>query len=771
MEENISNSQRNSSWPHIFGVRHLSPGGAWHLKQFLNEIKPAVVLIEGPSDANSQIEYLTCEGTVPPIAILAYTEDLPIRTILYPMAAYSPEYVALLWAKENNAQAQFIDLPSEVFLRFENNEEENEEEETEGDNISLYDAWTKHAGEEHFDNYWERNFEHNLNKDSYREAIYAFSKGLRELSEARESRREKRRYAENLVREAFMRRQIQKLLHEGHQAEKIVVITGAYHSSALNCSLSPMTEEDFENLPRRKSKLTLMPYSYFKLSTQSGYGAGNKAPAYYELMWQYLLKNNLQSLPGVYLSKVVENLRQKGTYRSTADVIEAVRLANTLAALKGGSAPTLKDLRDAATTCIGYGEFSVIAEGAARVEVGTAIGNLPEGVSRTPIQDDFYRELKLLKLDKYKTAAAQPLDLDLRENRRVKSEEAAFLDLHRSFFLHRLAILGIGFAKEGKYGQSSGNWAERWVLQWSPEAEIQMVESTLKGETIELATAFVFNEQLENSKSIAEVAKLIRKACQCGMMESMEAAKKVLQAMAVDSGDFTELAAAAYELSIVVSYGDIRKFSPEPLVPVLSQLFLREALMLLDASSCNNEAAAKLLEGMEYMNIIASEQYKHVDYELWYKKLMELSDRDDKNSKLSGYACGVLVEKNIINNEKLAAEVSRRLSPGAEADLGAGWFEGLSMRNRYALLSRQILWSQLEEYISSLDEEEFRRALVFMRRAFGSFTSSEKNRIGEILGDIWGANIEETNDLLSSPLSSEEAQVLDDLNDFDFGDI
>jgi hypothetical protein len=191
----------------------------------------------------------------------------------------------------------------------------------------------------------------------------------------------------------------------------------------------------------------------------------------------------------------------------------------------------------------------------------------------------------------------------------------------------------------------------------------------------------------------------------------------------------------------------------------------------MDAASCNNDAAAKLLEAMNYMSGIASEYYKYVDGELWYKKLKELSDRDDKNPKLSGYACGVLIEKNLIDNEKLSAEVSRRLSPGIDADLGAGWFEGLSMRNRYALLSRKILWEQMEQYVASLGPEEFLRALVFMRRAFGSFSPSEKTRISEILGDIWGANIDETSELINNPLDEEETAKLNDLNDFDFGDI
>jgi len=42
-------------------------------------------------------------------------------------------------------------------------------------------------------------------------------------------------------------------------------------------------------------------------------------------------------------------------------------------------------------------------------------------VSRTSIQDDFYRELKRLKLDKYRSAVAMDIELDLRENIRVQS--------------------------------------------------------------------------------------------------------------------------------------------------------------------------------------------------------------------------------------------------------------------------------------------------------------------------------------------------------------
>ena len=78
--------------------------------------------------------------------------------------------------------------------------------------------------------------------------------------------------------------------------------------------------------------------------------------------------------------------------------------------------------------------------------------------------------------------------------------------------------------------------------------------------------------------------------------------------------------------------------------------------------------------------------------------------------------------------------MARRLSPGVPAELGAGWFEGLAGKNRYALIARLGLWRQLDDYLSGLDDETFRRALVFLRRAFADFSPTEKNDIAENLG-------------------------------------
>jgi hypothetical protein len=406
-----------------------------------------------------------------------------------------------------------------------------------------------------------------------------------------------------------------------------------------------------------------------------------------------------------------------------------------------------------------------------RVEVGTAIGALAKGVSQTSIQDDFYRMLGRLKLEKYKTAVRSELDLDLRENRRVKGVEAAFLDLHRSSFLHRLQVLNVDFAKKLPVRQEGTTWAERWALQWTPEAEIAIVEAVLLGETIELAVAFKFKQQLEKCPSVAEAAGIIRQACECGMSGSIELARQTLQRLANDSSDFTALAGATYELGLIIRYGDVRQFDAEPLKPLLEQLFLEGALALVGAANCDLAAAKIMITGMTELNKVALDYTSLIDEPLWIAELQKLARADHLNPLLSGYACALLVERNLISNEELAREVSRRLSPGIEADLGAGWFEGLAKRNRYALLTRLVLWEQLAHYVASLNDDEFKRALVFLRRAFGDFSPAEKRSITENLGEIWGANPDTVSEALNTELTVTEKKKLDELSDFNFEDL
>lgn len=747
--------------PILFGVRHLSPAGGWHLRRLLEDVKPRLVLVEGPSDLTPQMADLTHPQTHPPVALLAFTMDAPVRSILYPFAVYSPEYQAIQWAAEHGAACRFMDLPSDVFLALADADRPDEGEEGRGEVYRALDAQT---GEDGHETFWERTLEHTAAPGAYHAGADVFGAQLRRLTAGQDSD-----WAETLVREAYMRRQIDAAVAEGFAPEEIVVVTGAYHVGGLRTA-SPMTDSELLSLPRVPASRTLMPYSYYRLSSRSGYGAGNKAPAYYGLLWESLCRGEPRYAAHSYLSRVAIWQRQHGTPVSPAEVIEAVRLADALAELRGSSVPALRDLRDAAVTCLGQGRFSAISQAVADTEIGTRIGTLPDGVSRTSIQADFYRQLRDLKLEKYRSVTAQELPLDLRENRMVKQEKSAFLDLERSFFLHRLRVLGIGFVRLGKAAQENATWAEPWTLCWTPEAEIELVEAALKGDTVAQAAALQMKERVEGAAGMGGIAAVIEDAFTCGMPAAVRNATAALQAMAVEAVALDDLAATAHRLSAVLQYGSIRRLDAAPLIPILQQIFLRACLLLPGACICDDGGAEAITEAMNRLNA-ASLAHESLDGEAWLHALWETAGRDDLNTRCSGFAAAILLERGVMDGETLSAEVQRRLSRGISADLGAGWFEGLAMKNRYALIARLSLWESLSGYLDTLDEEEFKRALVFLRRAFADFSPREKSDIAENLGEIWQLDALSVSEAVNAPLDGEAEKLLESLDEFDFGDI
>ena len=407
-----------------YGVRHLSPACAFYVREFLDRTKPKAVLIEGPSDLNELIDGLCDHKVRLPAAILAYTTEAPVRTVMYPMAEFSPEYQAMVWAKRNGVPVGFCDLPSGSLLYRDEKSEESTEDEHDEEIPHEKSVYEKLEGITGLDNdtFWEYRFEHANNFDDFMAAAEEYGRSIREFSESDEH---------NELREAYMRRIIAET-EENHGLT--AVITGAFHTAGIKDK--PFSDKDRKLTDKLKtvdSKSTLMPYSYYRLSSRSGYGAGSKAPGYYEILWRNRLNSTLENTAPEYLSRLAAYQRKNGYTASSAEVIEAMRLAETLAAMRSGRLPSMNDLRDAAVTCIGHGSFGEISLACADIEIGTKIGELPEGTVCTSVQEDFMHKLKELKLEKYRSASAEELALDLRENLRVKSEKSAFLDLTAHF--------------------------------------------------------------------------------------------------------------------------------------------------------------------------------------------------------------------------------------------------------------------------------------------------------------------------------------------------
>ena len=100
----------------VLGIRHHGPGSARSVIAELDRVKPGVVLIEGPADADPVLSLAAAPGMEPPVALLAYAPDEPRVSAFWPYAVFSPEWQALSWALSRDVPVRFCDLPASMML-------------------------------------------------------------------------------------------------------------------------------------------------------------------------------------------------------------------------------------------------------------------------------------------------------------------------------------------------------------------------------------------------------------------------------------------------------------------------------------------------------------------------------------------------------------------------------------------------------------------------------------------------------------------------------
>ena len=184
-------------------------------------MRPDVVLVEGPPDADEALRWVKTTEMRPPVALLVYRPDAPQRAAYYPFAVYSPEWQALRYAGEQDVPVRFMDLPLAHQLALEEREvkptrteappEASAEEAP--DDPDTFDPQrvrrepfyylARAAGYTDPELWWEHQFEQRRRVDDSFEAILEAIQALREAVVPDDSPRERR----ETLREAWGKEQ------------------------------------------------------------------------------------------------------------------------------------------------------------------------------------------------------------------------------------------------------------------------------------------------------------------------------------------------------------------------------------------------------------------------------------------------------------------------------------------------------------------------------------------------------------------------------------
>jgi hypothetical protein len=704
-----------------FGIRHHGAGSADSLVQALQELKPVAVLIEGPADASPLLPLLAHPEMQPPVALLCYPEDDPASTSFWPFAEFSPEYQATLWAVTNNAAVRFIDLPSSARTAPIEAVGETESDGTEA-NVEadlaphLRDpigTLAQAAGYEDGESWWADIIEQNPEPGPIFAAIADAMTTLREgegpLAEF------------EAKREAHMRLEIAAARKEFDGP--IAIVCGAFHVPALQAT-RPLKEDQalLRGLARRKSMMTWAPWTGPRLALGFGYGAGVVAPGWCKHLWQTRGQGDSSVL---WLAKIAAVLRAKGHMVSTASLIEAERLARTLAVIRERPKPGFEELRDAAIAALFNGEALLWALVEAELLLGADVGEIPPDTPLAPLIEDLQRNQKAARLKP--EALERELSVDLR------SESGLF----RSTLLHRLSVLGVHWGKLTDSGRSRGTFRERWMLSWEPEYAVRLVENLVYGPTIEKAANGRLIQMIGAATSLDAMAALVQGAITANLSEASAAGLAALEERAARSSECLEILASVPPLADIIRYGEARKTETARLSGLLERLIVEGGIALAYAARDLDAQASTTLVGAmrkadEAISLVEPEQDV---LDAWRSGLAAVLDGSRSTALVAGCAAHLLYEAGHLSADAATGLIARRLSPGTPVTEAAGFFEGFFSTAGQRLIYDEGLRGAVDAWLASLDEDAFIAHLPLLRRVFSHLDAMERRRLIEaVLG-------------------------------------
>lgn len=689
----------------IFPIRHHGPGSARSLEHALSQLNPDVVLVEGPSDADSVLPFLAQAEMTPPVALLGYVNDDPSRASFWPFAAFSPEFVAFRWAARAGAQARFMDLPASATLAGER--EGDDSDDLHSDPLRVL---AEAAGYADFERWWETLVEARGDDFDVFEAVNEAMRAVRADAPAASGR--------EAQREAWMRQTIRAALKDG--AQRVAVVCGAWHAPVLDIDAFKAKDDAalLKGLPKAKVTLTWVPWTHGRLSTGSGYGAGVRSPGYYHHLF-----TTRRDVTERWFARVARLLRAERLEASSASVIEATRLANTLAALRGRALPGLDELNEAALSVFGWDSDLPLRLIERQLVVGEALGEVPGDVPTVPLAQDLARIQKSLRL---KVQAEQlELTLDLRTDN----------DLARSVLFHRLNVLGVPWAAE-RYAGGRGTFKEAWALVWKPEFSVRLVEASRSGQTVMDAATAVAVESARGAGTLAELTTLLEAVRYADLSGALPVALAALDARAAGNADVSDLLEALPPLARLARYGDVRGRDGESnaLAGATFRTLLTRAGVGLPLAGVGiaDDAAGTLRGHVNGADAAVRLLDDGAVLAEWHAALARLADRDDAHPLLNGDAVRRLRDASVLDGPEVERRLGLALSSGVPLEVTA-WLDGFLGDSGALLIHDGALLGLLDDWLTGLDAPVFQETLPLLRRVFSRFERPERRQIGEAL--------------------------------------
>jgi hypothetical protein len=722
----------------VLGIRHHGPGSARMVAAAIDTLRPDAILIEGPPDAADVLAFAGDAGMKPPVALLVYEPERPSAAVYYPFAEFSPEWQAVRLGLERKAEVRFIDLPQSLRARREDEETDEPDEDTPPAGPPVVglasqtpvapeapaeaparqdplDALARAAGFSDGEAWWGRLIEERRGND---DPVSVFDAIREAMAMARKELGPTPHDPDEPAREAHMRKCIRGAIKEGF--ERIAVVCGAWHAPVLTAEAIKATpvkadEELLKGLPKRKVASTWIPWTYDRLSMASGYGAGILSPGWYEHLWTHR-----EGVGEKWLTRVARLMRDEDLDASPASVIESVRLADSLASMRGRSIASLEELTESTLSILCHGNPMPLRVIERKLIVGQRLGEVPEGAPAVPLQKDLAAQQKTLRMKV--TGDDLTLDLDQRNQ----------TDLARSRLLHRLSILGIPWGRlmEDQM-RAISTFHEIWTLQWKPEFSVRVIEAARWGNTVVDAASSCVRDRAATARELSVLTGLLDHVMLADLPHAVEMLVGRIQVLSAVATDVGHLMDALPALATILRYGNVRRTDAALVEPLVAGLLERICAGILPAcGSLDDDAAAEMRARVDRLDAALATLDRAGFIESWRVALRRLAEADI-NGLVAGRAWRLLLDAGACESDEAATHISLQLSPGNEPTKASAWLEGLLAGSGAVLVHDARLLAIVDAWVCSLPANIFEQVCPIARRTFSTFDPPDRRMIGE----------------------------------------
>ena len=718
-----------------FPIRHHSPACSFHLKKVIEEYKPQIILIEGPSDSNFIIEHLINEDSITPLAIYySYSDKEKVLSdkqakymCYYPFLDYSPEYNALKLGQQLKIPTEFIDLPYPSILLNTTSElnhgGEINKKEYNNDYLIERSQFIKRVCEKsncrNFSEFFEKYYEIqgiNMSTKSFIRSMLGF------CISSRIGYSEELLYAEGcLSREIFM---AEKIANASINYKKILVVAGGFHIYGLH-NLSNNHKELSKKVKYHKFKednIGVYPVSYsFKESDQlNGYLSGMPFPAFYQEVWEQIAKGEERPYEKSVLNFIVESKR------TVTDKIEAYNMTRGLATLRDKSQMGVYELIDAVKTCYVKGELNPseneVLDELKKALTGNKIGNLHECEIIPPIVKDFRTLCESYRI-KINTTISQEVTLDIYKNKKHSGI---------SKFLYTLSFLEINFCNilQGPdfiQRKNTNLIRETWKYAWSSNVESSLIDISVYGATIKEAAIELCSKRLsdiENSSKDASI--IIVKAYLMGIEDKVTILKdKIWHILSMDES-FISTAYCAYNLQLLSSSKGCNLEKVEDIIDYSFEKAVSRIFTLNSINENTEDSVINELKNLYTLVVNGNSQEKEVAF---VDSLLNLIE-EECNPVIEGAVLGILKGLGVISDEKILKRAKGYFfGSGEKLIMSARFMKGLFYTSREVLFYDKEFIKGIDHFIKNLDSENFLNLLPDMRICFSYFSPSEIEQI------------------------------------------